>query len=42
MTQPGVEPLCSQCGGTRVQPPASPRPERPERRKLQDFLGGFV
>ncbi len=42
VTQPGVEPLCSQCGGTRVQPPASPRPERPERRKLQDFLGGFV
>jgi hypothetical protein len=40
--QPGAATTCAECGGSRQQAAESPRPERPSRRKLQDFLGGFV
>lgn len=42
VTQPEPVPLCPTCGGSRSQDSEASRPERQGRRKLQDFLGGFV
>jgi hypothetical protein len=42
VTQPAPGALCSTCGGNRAEAAEPQRPEGQQRRKLQDFLSGFV
>ena len=42
VSQPAPGALCSTCGGSRAEASEPARPEGQQRRKLQDFLSGFV